>query len=124
MKCQNCGRECLDDGRSLYCAPCELELKDAEPPQFLKDMRAVYEGRFASATGPGHRMLQQMMQEDPAAFLNQLRSAEKEYRAGMREKEEKVKEATVDEGSKRVEELIQKILASIVAEEARAEKKP
>jgi len=63
--------------------PCEIEIQKRELPQSLKDMRAVYNGEMART--PGQRLMKQIMDSRPEAFLARLEAAEKEWRAGTEE---------------------------------------
>jgi hypothetical protein len=113
MKCINCGK----DSAAETCLVCELELRAREKPQFLLDMEWV------AANQPPQtefqRAMQALLHKKPQDFLARLHSAQKDYDAKMRalaeveaskapRQEEQAPEH--DEGSERVEELIERLL--------------
>lgn len=87
--------------------------------QLLKDMRAVYNGKKEKDL-PRYAPLRKLLEEDGERFLAQLGSLERAHRSGSvkaaarveaRQMEKAAVEAgKADEGSERVEELIDRLL--------------
>lgn len=78
-RCIGCGNE--RDLQGGLCMACDLELRAKEPPEELRDMRFVYEGR-APAT-PGQVILKQLLDKSPKDFLRAKKEAEAAYRSSL-----------------------------------------
>lgn len=79
-ECGNCGAEfvpCRE--KDLYCFPCEIILVAVEPPQILKDMRAVYSG--ASGGSVSEAAMKKLLDTDIIKFMDRLTKLEDQYRA-------------------------------------------
>ncbi len=114
-KCEECGVEFVKRGeKDYFCTPCTDRLRATEPPEALLDMRAVWGG--APPANQAQVMLKGLYEKSPAVFLQQLRAAEKEWREVIAklqpQKESGVPSGTPeeDEGSDRIEEVIERLL--------------
>lgn len=109
--CQNCGKEFLAGPGEAFCMPCEMAIQAVEPPQYLRDLRSVYDGT-AQGT-PGQLVLSNLLAKNPKEFLAQLKQSEKEWR----QKVEKANPGTTADVRKvKVEALIDRILEDIKKE--------
>lgn len=110
--CMNCGQD-RDVCATGLCMPCELEVQAREPPQALKDLRAVWEGN--KPANPAQVMLKGLYDKSPQTFLAQLRAAEKEWReviAKLQPERAPAHQCAPEEdgGSDRIEEVIERLL--------------
>lgn len=77
--CGNCGAEFLAAPKEFFCFPCELVIRAVEPPQVLKDMRAVYAG--GSGTSISEAAMKKLLETDVIKFMDRLTKLEDQYRA-------------------------------------------
>lgn len=77
--CANCGSAFMAGPTEHYCFPCEILIRAVEPPEILRDMRAIYSG------GPGTSISQAAMKKlldtDIIKFMDRLTKLEDQYRA-------------------------------------------
>jgi hypothetical protein len=99
------------------------ESRHSQPSQQLRDMRAVYKGKGETAEeSPGMKACRELFKDNKERFLAQLNQMEKDYQAKRvaysqrRSVEEKARAGTPvgDEGTERLEVLIQRILTEAI----------
>jgi hypothetical protein len=91
-----------------------------KPSEILRDLRHVYRRPATEDQSPGQKKLREIWEADSTKFLDMLHKAEQAHRAGADRAKAMVKtsggapgavaEPEADEGSARVEELIESIL--------------
>ena len=110
--CYNCGLPFNDSTGAGCCVPCDFLIKAVEPPEELKDMRWVYQGKRPGTRG--QMAWAKLMTDDPGKFLAEKRAAERDYRIAVAARMPKVAEPEPeivanneqDEGTARVLELL------------------
>lgn len=117
-QCYNCGKEFGGAGDEAWCTPCEMEIRARERPEFLKDLEHVRAGH--PPQNDFQRAMHVLLHKRPQDFVAKLVAAQKDYDAKMvaLAQAEVVKASSPgeipaqvkDEGSERVEELIERLL--------------
>jgi hypothetical protein len=119
VQCMACGRGFASSGPDdLTCVPCRLEIEARRKPQFLEDMEAVAANK--PAQGDFQIAMKALLQKRPQDFIARLTALQQAYaeRYKALEQVEKARRPTAptqdapeqDEGSERVEELIERLL--------------
>jgi hypothetical protein len=79
--CANCGASFVPPReKDAFCFPCELVIMAVEPPEVLKDMRAVYAGA-SGGSSVGQAAMKKLMDNDIIKFTDRMTKLEDQYRA-------------------------------------------
>ncbi len=91
-----------------------------QPSELLKDMRLVYKGKTQGMTTPGQKGLIDLLKSEPEKFMAQLGTLERARQAARKslaspahtdQAKAAEKKAVADEGTRRVGELLDDLLA-------------
>lgn len=116
MKCINCGCESVEQ----TCIPCELEIQAREKPPYLLDMEAIAKNQ--RPVGEFQMAMATLLQKRPQDFLSRLSALQQAYTErckalqavvearGPAGRVQSQEGPLADDGSERVEELIERLL--------------